>query len=43
MEAKLRNTIEETILTAAQREALTKKAEKKPAGEKKPAESKAAK
>jgi len=43
MEAKLRKTIEETILTAAQREALTKKAEKKPDGEKKPAESKAAK
>jgi len=40
---KLRQTIEETILTAAQREALQKKPEKKPRPEKKPAKEKAAK
>ncbi len=39
----LRKTIEETILTAEQREALQKKPEKKPRPEKKPAKKKAAK
>jgi len=39
----LRKTIEETILTAEQREALQKKPEKKPRPEKKPAKEKAAK
>lgn len=40
---KLRQTIEETILTPEQREALQKKPEKKPRPEKKPAKEKAAK
>jgi len=40
---KLRQTIEEDVLTAAQREALQKKPEKKPRPEKKPAKEKAAK
>jgi len=40
IEAKLRQTIENTILTAEQREALAKKPEPKPAAEKKPAPAK---
>ena len=40
---ELRKTIEETILTAEQREALQKKPEKKPRPEKRPAKKKAAK